>query len=117
RQVGPTIQIRNDQGFAQLPFRIEVPARIGPDSTLGAFFRDPATGKLEAIPILGVTDTSIVLLTQHVAADQMLLAPATSGVAAAATRAAAPGSVELVVVGAAVLDLRVRYNSSFLPGV
>lgn len=35
--------------------------------------RDPSTGKLELIPILARTDTSLVLLTQHVSTDQMLL--------------------------------------------
>ncbi len=116
RQIGPVIRVSNGQGFAAEPFTITLPVRVSADSAVAAFFRDPVSGKLELIPILARTDTSLVVLTQHVSADQMMLpqGPAPAPTAAPTT---ALGSIEIIMVGAREVDLRVRIGTGFRPGV
>ncbi|MGE0439271.1 MAG: hypothetical protein AB7L66_04455 [Gemmatimonadales bacterium] len=119
RQVGATIRIRNGLGFAATPFRVAIPVRIGRDSAVAAFFRDPGTGTLELIPAAARTDSALVVVTQHVSAAQMVVP---EGIGAALRTAAAAdeppaGEVEIVLVGAALADLQVLIRTSFVPGV
>lgn len=117
RQIGPALRVSNGQGFANNPFSITIPIRVRSDSAVAAFFRDPVSGAMELIPVVTRTDTSLVLMTQHVAADQMLLPDLPAAAPGTASEAAAPGAVEVILVGIATGDVRIKYNSSFRPGV
>lgn len=117
RQIGPTLRLSNGRGFAQAPFAITVPLRVSADTAVAAFFRDPVSGTMELIPIVARTDSSLVLMTQHVAADQMLLPDPPSSAPGRAGLRAPGGGIEVIVVGGRTIDLRLRINTSFLPGV
>ncbi|MBL8988248.1 MAG: PKD domain-containing protein [Gemmatimonadetes bacterium] len=117
RQIGSTIRIRNGQGFGTKPFRLSIPARVGRDSAVAAFFRDPSTGTLELMPLAARTDSSLVVVTQHLSAAQLVI-PVNAPAFIAAPAAVPPtGEVEVILVGAALADLRFLIRSSFLPGV
>ncbi|MBN1934195.1 MAG: zinc ribbon domain-containing protein [Anaerolineae bacterium] len=63
--ITPLITIDNGHGLAAEPMRVEIPIRLGPDEFAMAFFWDPRTGKLEGIPLIGLTADKITLVTSH----------------------------------------------------
>jgi len=118
KQVGPGILIRNGRGFADRPFLITIPIRVGPDSVPAAVMRDPDSGTFEVLPVIFRTDTSVVVMTQHVSANQMLQRGAAAGFRGVAGISAAPlaGEVEVYTVAAALADLGGVLTTAFLPG-
>ncbi len=72
-QVGPTIQFENgNAAYADLPFTITLPARAAADRVVGAFYYDAATGTFDPLPLLGRTDSTLVVLTRHVSRTQLV---------------------------------------------
>jgi hypothetical protein len=59
------ISIDNGGDFADLVMTVSVPIEIGEDEFALAFYYDRENGALEAIPILSLTDSDIVLITAH----------------------------------------------------
>lgn len=121
KQVGPTIEIRNGQGFAQSPFALSIPIQVGPDSAVVALMRDPDSGTLELLPSIQRTDQALVVLTQHLSADQMLLRAPAAGLRLSAgvrpTGSPPSGTVQVITVAAALLDLGGTYQTPFVPSV
>jgi hypothetical protein len=115
RQVGSTIRIRNGQGYAEAPFRLTIPVRVGRDSAVAAFFRDPSTGTLELMPVAARTDTSLVVITRHVSADQLLV-PAGIHSIRLAPGDPASGELEILTVAAALVDLATEIRVDYRPG-
>jgi len=117
RQVGPAIRIRNGQGVAARPFALTLPVRLGPDSAVAAFLRDPDSGTFELLPVAARTDTSLVVLTRHFSASRMALPAGTASLRAEASGAPAAGEVEVILVGASLPDLQVEIRVDYRPGV
>jgi len=117
RQIGPAIRIRNGQGVADRPFALTLPVRLGPDSAVAAFLRDPDSGTFELLPVAARTDTSLVVLTRHFSASRMALPAGTASLRAAASGAPAAGEVEVILVGASLPDLQVEVRVGYRPGV
>jgi len=117
-QVGPGIRIRNGQGFAEHPFIVQLPVRVGPGQVAAAMMRDPESGRLEVLPLIHRTDTSVSVLTQHLSANQMLLPASAGGLGASGGVSGAPtaGEVEVFTVAAALADLNGTLTTNFLPG-
>lgn len=113
RQIGPTLRIGNGQGFADEPFFLTIPVALGPDSVAGAAFWDPASGTLEPLPVVHRTATSLMIMTQHVSADHMLI-PATG--ALYATGGLPQGQIQVVLLTAWRGNLVTQLTTSFVPG-
>ncbi len=72
-QIGPAIRIENgNASYADLPFTITLPARTAADRVIGAFYYDAETGTFDPLPLLGRTDSTLVLLTRHVSRTQLV---------------------------------------------
>ncbi len=72
-QVGPTIRFDNGQeGYAERPFTITLPARVPANRVVGAFYYDAATGAFDPLPLLGRTDSTIVLITRHLSRTRLV---------------------------------------------
>ena len=63
--ITPLITIDNGHGFAAEPMTVEIPIQLGPDEFAMAFFFDRRTGKLEGIPLAGLTADRLTLVTSH----------------------------------------------------
>ena len=113
-QVGPAMKISNGQAYSKEPFLITLPARVGPDTARAAFFYDPSSGIFELIPTVALTDSTVVVMTRHVSADQLLL----PGGAGALRNGRPPAFGEVVVVIVATPDQAIhdRMDSGFRPG-
>lgn len=99
-QIGPTIRFENSQGYGALPFTITLPARVSQDTAVAAFFFDASSGKLELIPLLGRTDSTITVLTRHVDGAELLSAPPTSTLVMPGLQGGkTPASVVIAAVG------------------
>jgi len=120
RQVGATIQIQNGQRYAQEPFFLAIPIQVRADSAVAAFMRDPATGTFELIPTIARTDTSLVVMTQHLSAD-MLVIPETGAALHMSGPASAgvppTGEIQIFLVGTPLDGFDTRIVTSFRPGV
>ena len=72
--VTPLYRVTNGGGFAQETLVVTIPVQLAPDQFAMGFFYDAATGRLEGMPLLALTETSITISTRHFS-DFMVLAP------------------------------------------
>jgi hypothetical protein len=63
--ITPLIQIDNGGGYANEPVNITIPIQLPEDHFAMGFIYDEATGTLEGMPVLELTDQSITVQTRH----------------------------------------------------
>jgi hypothetical protein len=120
-QVGQTLLIGNGHGYADEVMRVTIPARVGADSALAAFFLDPETGSLELVPTLARTDTSLTIMTRHFSAASLLrpvgASPLRARFGSALRHEPEFGWMPIVLVAMDLDDLARPVTTGFLPGV
>jgi hypothetical protein len=114
-QVGPVLVIGNGQGYADSNMTLTVPIPIAPTDAVVPFYFDPASGTLEPIPMIDISDTSATLATTHFSGDLMAI-PGRPPSAQASLRAGF-GNVRVVWVRTPVAQLTGTFSSGFTPGV
>ncbi|MDQ7818074.1 MAG: FISUMP domain-containing protein [Melioribacteraceae bacterium] len=63
--ISPLIKISNGGGYADSPINIKIPIKKSKDDFALGFFYDASSGKLEALPLLDVDDSSVTVNTRH----------------------------------------------------
>jgi hypothetical protein len=70
----PLIQIDNGGGYSTEPMQITIPITLPKGDFAMAYYYDEMSGKLEGLPILNLTSTSITVTTRHFMAGSELSA-------------------------------------------
>ncbi len=70
--VSPLITIKNGGGYSEMPIRIKVPIQKEPDEFLIGFMFNEVTGELEALPIVELEDSYIIVETRHFALSSIM---------------------------------------------
>src|ERR1041385_38546 len=110
--------VTNGKGYADSVLTFKVPMSVANDQALAPFYYDPASGKLEGIPMVDRTTTYATLATRHFSNDQLANVPHTSSLRAfGATASSAFGTVIIVWVTTPVTNLTGTFSTSFRPGV
>jgi hypothetical protein len=63
--LSPLLTIEDGGAYADRPMRLTVPIELPPDHFAMGFVYDRETGDLEALPLLGLSETSVTVLTRH----------------------------------------------------
>ncbi len=115
-QVGSALRFSNGQtGYAALPFTITLPARVAADRAVGAFYYDAATETWDPLPLLGRTDSTIVVMTRHTARAQLV--PAGAAALRAGSSNEAPESADVVMVSVPLETLGGSVSTGYRPRV
>ncbi len=61
----PLIMVENGGDYSEELMTVKIPCQVPPDHFAMAFFYDDATGTLEGLPLAGVDDQSITVVTRH----------------------------------------------------
>ena len=123
-QVGPAIVITNAQAMATVPMLLTIPVSVqSPDTALAAFFLDPTTGRLELIPAIARTATTLSVFTRHFTADRLMkvaLPGSPAGKVAQqgniAARTAGYSPIQIVVTSVPAAQLNAATATGFTPG-
>ncbi len=94
----PAIVITTTQGRSDSLIQLTIPVHVAPDSVPVVYMEHPATGRLEALPTVGWTATSVTVASRHFRPDLMLPTPAASALRAGSTARAtlSPQSIQLL---------------------
>jgi hypothetical protein len=71
--LSPLIKISNGGGYAENPINIKIPIKKTKDDFAIGFLYDASTGKLEALPLLDVNDSSVTVNTRHFSSTRSTL--------------------------------------------
>jgi hypothetical protein len=63
--ISPMISIACDGGYSATPMQVTVPIKLPEGHFAMGYFYDEATGKLEGLPVLKLSSTSITVCTRH----------------------------------------------------
>lgn len=63
--ISPLIRISNGGGYAENTINVKIPIKKTKDDFAIGFLYDASTGKLEALPLLDVSDSSVTVNTRH----------------------------------------------------
>ena len=77
--ITPMIMIKNGGGYASDMITIKVQIKKSSDEFAMGFLYNEATGKIEGLPLLDLTDSSITVGTRQLAASSISLGKRTSG--------------------------------------
>jgi hypothetical protein len=116
--ITPFIAINPGSAYAQRPVSITIPVRVPANSFGIPMAYNPRTDKLEVLPIIGLTDTSITTYL----ADFAPGSPTSStlsrlGLSKPDISFADLLGLFIIAASSAALDLTANYPSGFLPGV
>jgi hypothetical protein len=115
-QVGPSLVITNQQGYADSLMTLTVPMHVPDSMALAPFYYDITSGALEPIPIVNRADSSATLVTRHFNGGLMAVP---SNNAAGLRTGASPGfgTFRVMWVQIPVSQLMGTWSSGFTPGV
>ena len=105
----PLIRLDYGGGYAQDLLRVDVPINLPPGHFAMAFLYDEASGELEGLPPLALTDTSISVLTAHLSGRHL----------SDGTKGGILGSktyVDLLIASIAASELQGIQSTGFVPG-
>lgn len=108
--LSPLIRIENGGGYSAQPMTVSVPIDLPPDHFAMGFFYDQETGELEGIPVVGLSDTTITLMTAHFHGRRL----------SDGTKGGIMGSksyVDLIITSIAKGELNKVADAGFRPGV
>ncbi len=63
--ITPLIEVDNGGGYAEELMVVRIPARIAPGRFAMPFFYDPATGRLEGMPVVEWDESGLTAVTRH----------------------------------------------------
>ncbi len=63
--ISPMIRVDYGGGYAEEPMLVHVPVQVPAGHFAMGFYYDEETGEVEGIPVAAITDSEIVLVTQH----------------------------------------------------
>jgi len=69
----PLIKISNEGGYAEDYMTVKIPIKKENDEFAMGFFYDDQTGKLEGLPLIDVTNSSVTIATRHFSSSSMSL--------------------------------------------
>jgi hypothetical protein len=122
-QVGPALVITNSEAVATRPMVMTIPVSVqSPDTALGAFFVDQATGTLEPVPVAARTANTLTIFSRHFTADR-LLKPASTQRNTRKEPGAEPAlamtgfsPVIIIIISVPAAQLNVATTTGFQPG-
>jgi hypothetical protein len=69
--ISPMIRVDYGGGYAEEPMLVHVPVQVPAGHFAMGFYYDEDTGEVEGIPVAAITDSEIVLVTQHFSGQQL----------------------------------------------
>lgn len=111
--VSPLISIKNGGGYSDMPIKIKVSIHKEPDEFLIGFLFNEVTGELEALPVVELEDSYIIVETRHFALSSIksdLSLKKTSN-------AEAIGNLIISSIKESVLSGQTVISSGFTPGI
>ena len=115
--ITPLINIKCDGGYSAEIMTLTVPVTVPAGSIPIGFYLDAFTGKLEGIPVLSATSTTITFMTRHFLSGNLLHTSSTSG--AQKVKALEPNKGANIIVcsiSESLLNAQPIISSGFKPG-
>lgn len=112
--VSPLITIKNEGGYSSVPMTMKIPMRKASDEFAAAFIYNEVTGKLEAVPILTETDTSVTVSISHFSTSSLSLG---KELYKGKRDPSAQGNLIISSIKESVLNNQTIINTGFSPGV
>jgi hypothetical protein len=69
--ISPMIRVDYGGGYAEEPMLVRVPVQVPAGHFAMGFYYDEETGEVEGIPVAAITDSEIVLVTQHFSGNDL----------------------------------------------
>lgn len=114
--ISPMITVACDGGYSGKLMSITIPVKIPDGHVAIGFYLDETTGKLEGIPVGGVTPNSITLLTRHFLSGNKLRGEGSS-LKSASTGTNKGANIIISSFAESILNLQPIIASGFKPGV
>jgi hypothetical protein len=110
--ISPMISIACDGGYSATPMQVTVPIKLPEGHFAMGYFYDEATGKLEGLPVLKLSSTSITVCTRHFMSAARLKS------ASGNLKGASNASVNMIIssISESVLKSQTIINSGFTIG-
>jgi hypothetical protein len=108
--ISPMIRVDYGGGYAAEPMLVRAPVRVPAGHFAMGFYYDEDTGEVEGIPVAGITDSAIVLVTRHFSGTHL----------GEASKGGGPPEetfADFIIASIRADKLREVYESGFRPGV